>query len=154
MDAQTLSMLFGTNAGAIRLNLDGVTHELSLVRPEAAGNCINWVVGHIIASRNQVLELVGAAPIWAEEESAPYGRGSPPLPVGDERELSELREVLDASQEVLIERLGEISDEELGEVVGKKSRLEQLVFLHFHEAYHVGQLGLLRRLVGLGGAIT
>jgi len=34
-----------------------------------------------------------------------------------------------------------------------RPRGAQLHFLHFHEAYHAGQLGLLRRMAGKDGAI-
>ena len=63
----------------------------------------------------------------------------------------------DASQDAIIAGLSEISDEELdvlvpwfGEEAPKSVALAGLIF---HETYHLGQTGLLRRVVGREGAI-
>ena len=31
----------------VRLNADGISHEESLGQPQNAGNCLNWVLGHL-----------------------------------------------------------------------------------------------------------
>src|SRR5262245_25961443 len=59
-------------------NLAGITHEESLIFPSPAGNSVNWVAGHIVATRNIVMRTLGAAPIWTADEAAPYERGAKP----------------------------------------------------------------------------
>ena len=47
---------------AINRNLDDLTHEDSVFIPEPAGNCINWVLGHIvIGSRHDAAADRGSA---------------------------------------------------------------------------------------------
>ena len=42
---------------ATKKNLEGMTHEESLLRPEKGGASINWILGHIVATRNRVLRF-------------------------------------------------------------------------------------------------
>ena len=50
MTASLLAKLYEINYGALFRNLAGITHEESFVRPAPAGNCLNWVLGHIVAT--------------------------------------------------------------------------------------------------------
>ena len=80
---KTLSVLFEFTYNVTKQNADGFTHEESVRPPQRAGNCLNWVVGHLIASRHDVLQLLGQPAVWSEEELAAYARGSEPQPDGE-----------------------------------------------------------------------
>lgn len=154
MNSDTLSKLFSLNVMVIEKNLKGITPDESLFQPRQAGNCVNWVFGHIVATRNQVMKIIGERHVWSQEEAAPYVRGSAPLK--DESvalPLSRMLTDLLASQNKLLTKLHSISPEELEEPVENGTVCEQLAILLFHEAYHAGQLGILRRLLGKPGAI-
>ena len=47
----------------VRLNLEGISHEQSLIQPQPAGNCSNWVVGHLVTIYNKVLPLLEQTPV-------------------------------------------------------------------------------------------
>ena len=154
MNGKSLAKLYRFNAMVIDENLAGFTEEDALFQPEPLGNCANWILGHIIANRNTVMKLVGENPIWNEEESHPYRRGSDPLTDGTsaiplERMITELK----SSQEKLFSILLKMSTEELEAAVEDTTLYDYLAALQFHEAYHAGQLGILRRLIGKPGAI-
>jgi len=157
MDAATLKLLYGFNYMALQRNTEGLSHEDSLVQPQPAGNCLNWVLGHILAHRNEVLKLLGEGPAWEPERAVRYGRGAPPLTDGAEATpLDELQNKLAASQERLNAALDGATPERLAEP--REGRMaknvgEWLAFLQFHEAYHIGQVALLRRTAGKEGAI-
>jgi hypothetical protein len=129
---------------------DGLTHADSLLVPPSGGNCLNWVLGHIAVSRDRMLALVGAAPLWDASTAAPYVTGSEPLTAESagvlplERLLADLA----ASSEALITALrGKSPDDMLAEVDG--APVGQVVLgLFWHETYHIGQLEQLRRLAG------
>jgi hypothetical protein len=53
--AETLAEYYGLTYRVIKRQLDGVSHEESLVQPPFRGNCLNWVLGHIVCSRAEVL---------------------------------------------------------------------------------------------------
>ncbi|HEY7728715.1 MAG TPA: DinB family protein [Candidatus Eisenbacteria bacterium] len=161
MNARELANLFRISHYAITVNLEGFTQEQSLFQPPGRGNCVNWVLGHIVASRNGMLRLLGEEPVLHDAVAERYRRGS--LPIGDEREAAHLEllvRALNESQERILHALGRIRELDLnkpaaapGSQTGDTSVGGQLAFLHFHESYHSGQLGLLRRLAGKEGAI-
>src|SRR5215212_8117675 len=72
--ATVVSQLRMTQTIAHR-NLDGITHEESLVRPDAGGNALNWIVGHIVATRCNLAKALNVAPVWRDEVVASYRRG-------------------------------------------------------------------------------
>ncbi|MFQ5510275.1 MAG: DinB family protein [Candidatus Krumholzibacteriia bacterium] len=136
-------------------NVDGVSNAESLVQPEKHGNCLNWVMGHIVAYRNEVLKVLGEEPVMSETDVERYKRGSEPITCeGSSTPLDRLLDDFDTSQERLNRALENISEETLNRKMGEETVASALGGLQFHEAYHVGQLGVLRRIVGKSGAIT
>lgn len=146
MEAGEAKEQFERTYGAARLNLKGVEEEQALRTPGEAGNSINWIAGHIVAYRARLLSALGAEPPAEEASLGVYGSDEEWAP---ERALSleRLVALLGASQKALSATLeGDGSGETAaGEV--------DLAFFHFHESYHVGQLGLARRCLGLPGVI-
>lgn len=159
MNANDLRYLYEVNRAALHTNVAGLTHDESLRAPQPAGNCLNWVLGHIVASRHPVLKLVHEEGWWPAEAIELYKRGSAPLSdTAAVRRWESLLEDFDRSQARLNEGLERITPEELSAPGGKAPTGDvdvagRLAFLQFHEAYHIGQIGLLRRLVGRDGAI-
>ena len=150
MNRESLEVLFGANFHVIQVNTNGITQEESMVQPQPAGNCINWVLGHIVVHRNKILRLVGQPAVWNDDLAAPYDRGSVPMrdPMAAQP-LSKILEDLVRSQEILIGALGAMSDEDMK----RDDAGEKLTWLSFHETYHAGQIGLLRRIAGKDGMI-
>ena len=158
MNADILASQFRFNHAAVKANVEGLTHEDSLRQPAPAGNRVNWVVGHILASRNRIFTLLGEGPAWDPAAAARYARGSAPLKDGAlAPRLEALLDTFDRSQERLLGALGRAKQPELEKPIdgplGAKTLGESLALLQFHEAYHAGQTGLLRRLAGKEGAI-
>jgi len=162
MTSQDLVNLYEFSYSAIKRNLEGLSHEDTLVSPPGGGNCINWVLGHMLAARGAIHKLAGASPIEGSEIVARYGRGSEPLKPGEApADLATLRGFLDDSQLVLITTLAALSEDALNAEIPEKLRRPPLVGnvgqglarLASHESYHNGQIGVLRRLAGKEAAI-
>jgi hypothetical protein len=154
MSAEALKLLFQYNHYAIGVNARDLTQQESLVEPEPCGNCANWVLGHIVQNRGAVLSLLGEQPVWSTDEGERYKRGSAPITGGvSPKPLPEILEALDKSQERIMAGLSRVTSAELGSADTKGSLASKLAGLQFHEAYHAGQLGLLRRIAGKKGAI-
>lgn len=144
----------------LRLNAAEVTQEESLIQPRSEGNCLNWIVGHLVCIYDKVLPLLGQEPVMGEALKR-YDRGAPPL--RDPAEARDLRELLaawseasrrfDAGLEALrpevLDRPAPVSP---GNNPDETVRSLLSVIL-FHQAYHVGQTGVLRRVIGKEGAI-
>ena len=99
------------NYGALFRNLEGITHEESLIVPEAGGNCLNWVVGHIVASRCRMMTQLGISPVWKMDLAFHYsGREEANWSPDRAIELKSIETDLARSQQELlnaIEALGE-----------------------------------------------
>jgi uncharacterized damage-inducible protein DinB len=156
MDTALLQLLYKTSHAIINHNVKGISHEESLIQPEPGGNCLNWVLGHIVASRNSIFRLLRNEPIWTADQASVYERGAPPLRGADTaRPLPEILADLNHSQERLMARLATVTEAEMAAPSGMmdESVGGMIAFLQFHESYHAGQTGLLRRLIGREGAI-
>ncbi|MGH9969450.1 MAG: DinB family protein [Pyrinomonadaceae bacterium] len=149
-----LRMLFGLNYDVLKGNLEAISHEESLIQPPGGGNCLNWVLGHIVATRDMALELLKQQPVWRKEEADTYRRGSAPIQDGSRaKNLDQIIADLHRSQDRLLAGLTEVLQPQLNAPAGDQSVGEMLFTLQMHEAYHAGQTGLLRRMAGHEGAI-
>jgi hypothetical protein len=147
----------------VRKNTEGLTQEDSLVQPQPAGNCLNWIVGHLVNIYNQALPLLGQEPAIDPAAIARYARGS--APIRDASEALELRDLLaawDTASERLDAGLAALTPEVLdrpmpgpdsGGALTETVR-SLLSIISFHQAYHAGQTGVLRRIAGKPGAIS
>lgn len=161
MTGSDLAKMYEFSYGAIRRNLENLTNADTLVRPDAGGNCLNWVLGHMIVTRNVIHALAGASPVAMGEAASEYQRGSHPEGTGRFLDLGTLQGLLEASQRELIPALSRLSEEALKSPVPEQYKRqpltgsldEALIRLQYHEAYHNGQIGLLRRIAGKEGAI-
>lgn len=160
MDAETLRSTLGLSSRALGVNLDGFTHEEALAQPSGGGNCVNWIVGHIVVHRNHMLRAMGAQAVWSAELDACYDRGSEPVTGAEGAQpLDALRDALDRSRDAVLAALAATTDAELaavpeaasGSATGPLGR--RLALLIAHEAYHAGQVSMLRRASGRPGAI-
>ena len=161
MHAKTIAYQFGLCSYVLEKNLSGVSHEESLINPQPGGSCLNWVLGHLTRSRNRALGLVGQKPMFANEEFDSYDdNGGKQFRPDTAIDFDELKGRFKALQEPLVNGLNAMSREAMdrpapvsptgnpNETVG--SLLAALVF---HESYHAGQTGILRRIVGRPGVI-
>jgi hypothetical protein len=153
---ELLSRLFGITYRVIKSQTEGLTDQDSLLQPPFRGNCLNWVLGHIVTNRNRVLLLLDESPIWSEAEMAAYKTGSQPIahPGENIHSLEKILSSLDQSQERLIAALQRVSQEKMEATIDEETMGQQLAGLHFHESYHTGQTELLRQLAGKNDAIV
>lgn len=150
-DAAGLGQAFKTNHWLIHQLVDGLNHADSIVQPPYRGNCLNWVLGHIIVSRNQALKLLEASPVWSAVEINLYDTGSKPI-TGDGQgiKFENLLATLDLTQNRIQTGLDEIGSDQLDLVVetsrGIRPVGKHIAGLNWHETYHIGQLELLREI--------
>jgi uncharacterized damage-inducible protein DinB len=121
------------------------------------GNTAHWILGHVTQSRRMMARMLGA-----EIESAPwehgFGMNSKPEDTTDYPAPEELARDHAASGARLEELLGALTPERAAAPTkgrpmpdGSRTLGDVLHFLHFHETYHLGQIGLVRRIVGKPG---
>jgi hypothetical protein len=126
---------------AIR-NLEDVSDSQARLAPQPAGNSMYWVTRHVLATRDRIFPALAQQPLLES--------GSP--------SIDELKKAFGESQDRLVNGIRSLTDEKLAAAApfsptgGPLRPLgEFLLTSAFHEAYHVGQLGILRRLLGKKG---
>lgn len=150
--SEELTQVYATNTWLIGTLIEGVNHNESLLQSPFPANCVNWIVGHILVSRNESMHLCGGK-MWDDALIERYKSDSQPIDEGDKgvRNFDELLNDLQSSQEILFKLFAQLSEEDLNQVVetsrGKKPRWQHIRGLHWHETYHMGQLELLRSFI-------
>jgi uncharacterized damage-inducible protein DinB len=121
-------------------------------------NPLAWQLGHIASAEEDVLRLFGGeAGIVPEDVRAVCASGSPqPTSATLYPPLSDLWGLLDRTHEQLIGLVEEASDADLDRPPLEESQhfksLGQATFeIALHENYHVGQIGALRKALGMQG---
>jgi DinB superfamily len=153
IDAQDLVGAFARNLMVVKMQVEGLSHADSLIRVPEGSNCLNWALGHIAVSRDDVLALLGAPPA-SPAGGDRYRRGAEPLAAdgSDALPLSDLVAWIERAQGQIAAALGALDAAALAATVTMGDRTftigQRLFFLYFHESYHVGQTELYRQLAG------
>lgn len=129
----------------------GLTQKESVTLPSFKANSFNWVLGHILASRDRALILVGENAVLETEEASLYKTGSEPVNAKTAVTLERLLDALSELQTSLVEGLMTVSQEALNMPYGEDREQtvgSRIAYLHWHETYHVGQLEILRQVSG------
>ena len=160
--ADTLAIQFRYTQWVVNANLKDVDGDQYFRAPDPAGNCLNWVLGHMVSARNGCLAMLGQDPVIAPETIDRYQRGSAPV-AGPDGAVppTELLDAFNRAQNPLLAGLSALTDEALAAPApfspnddDDETAGSLLAGLLFHEAYHAGQLGVIRRTLGIDGAIS
>jgi uncharacterized damage-inducible protein DinB len=154
MDPNQLENVYKRNLIVIKRQLEGLSHEDSMLQPPFRGNCLNFILGHMAASRQSVLKELGADKLMTETQITRYTiEAEPILEEGDDViRMEDIMEVMEKTQELLSEKMLALTPEDLEREIGEGDRKttlgKRIEFLGWHEAYHTGQTELLRQLAG------
>lgn len=159
--AEILSVQLRYTRFVVNANLKGIPDDDHFRAPQAGGNCLNWVLGHLVHARNGWLEMLAQEPAIDPQSVEQYRRGSDAvIDATGTVPPADLLEAFNRSQEPLLAGLAALTDERLSEKApfSPGNDPEETVGtlcagLVFHEAYHAGQLGLIRRTLGIRGMI-
>lgn len=151
INKQQLSEAFALNFSLIQRQCDGLTQDDSLLQPPFRGNCLNWVLGHILVGRDRVLRLLEDEPLLTTQQTALYETNSDPITRNTEGivPLLTLLEWLQISQERIAIALQRPTSDEIPEGIAQR-----IFGLYFHDTYHTGQTELLRQLAGTNDKIV
>lgn len=124
-------------------NLADVTQSQADRPPAASVNSITWILSHLVDNRRWLLE-------------AAFQSGRRPGAVGP-RTLAQLMAEMDETQAAMAEAFEAVPDwsgEQIHPATQTRMPLDQIVGIYFmEEAYHLGQIGTARKLLGLPGAM-
>ncbi len=148
----TLVPLFRATDQLFHKSLEGIKREDLLRRPHDSSNPLVWVAGHALTSRASLTRMVGEhiENPWSEI----FARGATVDTAVVYPEASEIISLWDTVTEKLMTRLEQLTDEELAKPAsfpvptGDKTKRGAIVFLNYHETYHIGQMAYLRKWLG------
>ena len=149
---QPLADQFRVVTNAYLKALDGLDREALLTRPGPRSNPALWVAGHLVQSRARLLTILGVQRElpWPELFRTGSTIVDPSAYPDVDAVIARWRELSDE----LMERLERIAPSELAgdappRIASPDGTLRGAIALFaFHEGYHVGQLGFLRKWLG------
>ena len=153
MSREQLLHLAKLNHSLLTRNADGLTDEQALMTLFEGGNHFNWLVAHLVTSRDDMLDVLGAERVRAKEVDDRFDYGKPPPSRGEAMPLEEHVTDYLTAHERLMAALEALTPEELVRPREKHTLEHELTFMLWHEAYHVGQATLYRRKAGLKSPI-
>lgn len=149
---QKLIPLFERTYWIIKQQTKGLTHADSVLQLPFRGNSMNWILGHVMESRNKALAVFDEPPALDAAQADRYVRDSEPVTHAEEAVPFEtLLAAIDDSQTRIVAALKQATTEDLDVIYNEAHQFtlgDRLEFLHWHETYHVGQLEILRQLAG------
>lgn len=149
--ATPIVMIFATNDDLALRALDGLTHKQLWEAPTERNNAMLWIAGHLVQTRALLLGLLGE-PFdtgWGER----FNRGAK---IGDANGYPSRHEIEKAMRDVsqrLQAKLAALDDAQLAQpasmdLPGAKTVADQVALFAFHDSYHVGQMGYIRKALG------
>ena len=154
INSEEFSKMLSFELDIVKTQTAGLSQEDSLLQPEPGGNCLNWVMGHLVVNLIDILQVLeGKMPEDLPNVSR-YRIGSEPILCGKEGMLT-LEELLEAyilMNKKVLNQLAEMAEDDFEEEIdfwqGKSRRGYVAFFYFFHNTYHLGQLEYLRNLAG------
>jgi uncharacterized damage-inducible protein DinB len=149
---EPISLIFQVNHGVVSRTLEGLSDEEVWQSPPGGGNPIGWILGHVAGYRTVMLRLLGS-PLPPQWEPRLFARGA----VRGDRASYPTRAAIEsawqATHAAMREAFAAATAAQLSapaptELPGVRTVADQLAFGAFHESYHVGQMGYVRRQLG------
>ena len=154
---ELIANIFKANTDIVSRAINDVAPEDWFRKPGDDSNHLLWVMGHLVVHRGMTLKLLGGQ--WESPWGQLFARGAER--VADEKYPSaeELKTEWQKISADLVPAVRNASEDVLGKAVaagspsfdGKVSG--NITLLAFHDAYHAGQVGYLRKWLGYGQTV-
>ena len=150
MSQKMLDTMYSYSYFLVDEAIRSIDHDSSLKTTGVNTNCANWILGHIITSRCNVLAMLKIDPPWDFNLCKPYLPDSKPLSPDDEVvKFDEMKEILERTQNILLKTLESMEYNDLEGRTGENTLGEDLAGYAVHEAYHAAELGAIQFNLGL-----
>lgn len=152
MENSVFTNIFDLQTRLFNNVINGVEDSHATARANEKVNHIKWLAGHLVSTRHMLAGVLGAN---VEEKYADlYAQGKGLQPDADYPPLADIKTEWQKITEVVRPLIANLKKEALGSPipfpvpVAEQNVNGFVSFLLHHEAYHLGQLGLLRKYQG------
>jgi hypothetical protein len=152
-----LAQQFGVNNFLFEGTFKDIGDDELLTRLIDKGNSIQFIAGHVTASRFVLANTIGI------EDKCPWGktfaRGAEVKDASEYPSIDEIRLTWQSITHKLMARLEELTEDDISKKVTAKypvsddTILGAILFLSLHESYHMGQFSYARKLLGKDGLV-
>ncbi|MDN5205573.1 DinB family protein [Fulvivirgaceae bacterium BMA10] len=142
----TYSGLFQMQGEIFNNAFDKLSDKLALSRASDNSNHINWLLGHVLHCRFMLANMIGL------QEVNPLGdQYFKAIEHKDYPGIDEIRQHWPQISEKLLNKISSMSNEDLDTrpAENKPSLSDIISFFIYHEAYHLGQIGIVRKIIGM-----
>ena len=154
-DIEFVQGMFKTNTELVKKATAGIQPEHWYRKPGDSSNHLLWVAGHLVVSRGTVLKGMGWE--WSAPWAPLFARGAKPVAKDQYPGIEEIRKAWNEVSEQLTASLASVPADVLAKPHDKPTFDGTVggfvAFLAFHETYHVGQVGYLRKWLGYGQTV-
>ncbi|MGC4082860.1 MAG: DinB family protein [Vicinamibacterales bacterium] len=149
--AQPIALLFKINNSMVTRGLEGLADDEAWYQMDGKANPIAWIVGHLAETRAQMLGLLGAP--WDPGWGGRFKRGAARVDRAAYPSVTEIAAKFDETHEAMRRAFAGLTPERLAAAspvnfAGAQTVADLLAFFAFHEAYHLGQVGFVRKNLG------
>jgi uncharacterized damage-inducible protein DinB len=149
--------LYGITTPLIEKALRDFGDEEAKQRVEGNANCMLWLFAHLTSVRYALAAMLDVQKELAWQSH--FRKGSPGDDFSSYPTLAEVRQAWQEITPLLVQALQTANDEQLSKPaprdfpVPDKTIRGAILFLAFHESYHVGQMSFLRKCLGKDGLV-
>jgi hypothetical protein len=146
------AQLYGITTALVEKAIRDFSDDEASRRVEDNSNCMLWLFAHLTAVRCSLSGMLGAKKEVAWQQR--FGKGSPGDDFANYPTMDEVRGVWQEITPQLMQALETAGDQQLSAPAPRdfpipdKSMRGAILFLAFHESYHVGQMSYLRKCIG------
>jgi uncharacterized protein YndB with AHSA1/START domain len=152
-----VAFIFATNDSLAERSFQGVAEGDLWKRPTPQSNPMLWIFAHMVATRANILKLLGDDydTGWGET----FGRGAALQDTAGYPGREKINEVSREVNSRLYAKLGALTDADVSRAASRsftnavQTLGDQVAFLAMHDTYHVGQLAYVRKALGLPGVV-
>jgi len=153
----SLAFIFASNDSLAERTFQGVADTDFWKRPTAQSNPLLWILGHMVATRAQLLKILGddVDTGW----DATFARGAALQDADAYPSRAAIQEVGRDINARLYARLAAMSEADVSRPATRsftpavQTVGQQVAFLAMHDTYHVGQLAYVRKALGYPGVV-
>ena len=150
MDSVYIEGMYKTNTDLVTKAVADIPADEWLRKPGDGSNHLLWVMGHLVWARGNAVKTLGSP--WSRDWAKQFSRGAAGVDAADYPAVEDVSKAWAHVSAELPKFLAAASPELLDKPHDKPTFDGKMggfiAFLAFHETYHVGQVGYLRKWLG------